>query len=736
MSLESSFADSSQSPRPDEPSRTRRLLIGLLFGNLLAVAVLAVLAGTMLSNSRERFRERAALATDNLAHTLGQALATRIDLIDHDLQSLGQSFRRTTAVPLSGQDATIHALLAEQQHLIPEVDALRLFDSDGHQHPHGDDRDGTAWQPALAAFLQARDATHAGLHISEPVYNGKARRWVLLLSRRLSDSDGRFVGVAQAEVAVERFRKLLATADVGPDGAVSLRTRSLRLVARHTAHKNSAAPVGSNQISDQLRRQMLEHPAAGTYIAVTAIDGIERANSYATVPGRPLIVLVGLGTADFLAPWQAQVWQTLALSGLLTLTVLGASLALYLAWRREAATARELQTHRDQLERLVAVRTAEVHASESRLRAFMTATPATTWIKDAAGRVTYANAAWEKAFGLTPQSWAGRTTAALLPERLAKTLQAGADKVRLTGQPVESIETTSPPDGPERHWQAVQFLLPDQTGVEQVAGIAIDITRQVRAEAERAAALVREHALRDAAERQAQHLREILHERDEFVRVLAHEVRQPLNNASAALESATAELAPGARREPGQAMQRVRRAQGVIRQIVSALDNTLAATALLTSAECIGRHDTDVDVLIELSLADLDATQRERVRVERIASTRTASMDSGLMRLALRNVLTNALLYSPPETTVVLRVTDSDEPLALVFEVFDTGSGVSDALLPRLFERGVRGTQEVPGHGIGLYVVRRAMELHGGTVDLRPNHPAGTVFRLWLPQDH
>lgn len=736
MTLVLPRADKARPTAHPESPGPRRLIAWLVVGNVLTVALIVALAGLSLASSRERFRERALLATDNLAHSLEQALAARLDLIDHGLQSLALLTATTTSGGQSAPPAQLDRLLAEQHHLMPEVDALRLFDASGHARPSASlPAGGHAWEPPLQAFREARDTGAEGLQISEPLYQSPTKRWVLLLSRRLTAANGQFAGVVQAEVAVDRFRDMLATVAVGPHGAVTLRTQALRLVARHTEHDAPPAPVGSNRISAELQAQLQQKPDGGTYIARTAIDGIERANAYVPVHDRPLIVLVGLGTADFLAPWQAQVRQVVALSCVLLLTVLAASLALYQAWRREAATARELQAHRDQLEQLVAVRTDEVQASETRFRAFMTATPATAWIKDGTGRLVYANAAWEQAFGVAPQAWAGRTAFELLPAPMARALQAHDERVRITGQPVESIETTHAAGDTERHWQTVQFLLPAQDGAEQVAGIAIDITRQVQAEFERAAALVREQGLRDAAERQADHLREAIHERDEFVRVLAHEVRQPLNNASAALESAAAELAPGARREPGQAMQRVRRAQGVIRQIVGALDNTLAATALLTSAERIGSHDADVDVLIDLSLADLDAAQRARVRVERISSTRTASMDSGLMRLALRNVLSNALAYSPADSPVILRLTDSDEPLALVFEVLDTGPGVRDELLPRLFERGVRGNQDVPGHGIGLYVVRRVMELHGGTVDLRPNAPTGTVFRLWLPQD-
>jgi len=104
------------------------------------------------------------------------------------------------------------------------------------------------------------------------------------------------------------------------------------------------------------------------------------------------------------------------------------------------------------------------------------------------------------------------------------------------------------------------------------------------------------------------------------------------------------------------------------------------------------------------------------------------------MRLALRNVLGNALAYSNAGSEVILRVIDSDEPLALVFQVADLGPGIAEELLPRLFQRGERGAHGLPGHGIGLHVVRRVMELHGGNVDVLRHQPHGTVFRLWLPQ--
>lgn len=246
--------------------------------------------------------------------------------------------------------------------------------------------------------------------------------------------------------------------------------------------------------------------------------------------------------------------------------------------------------------------------------------------------------------------------------------------------------------------------------------------------------LERVSAERHAAEEHASQLLAWLAERDEMLRLLAHEVRQPLNNATAALQAARKALAPSEVNHEV-AIQRVQRAELVLGQIIGTLDNTLAATALLASPDRVERRDVDLDTLTALAIGDLDATQRPRVHVQSVDAMRTALLDAGLMRLAVRNLLSNALAYSSLGSPVVLRVSDLDEPLSLVVEVLDQGPGIEPELASRLFERGVRGSHGGTGHGLGLHVVRRVAELHGGHVSLRPNPGGGTIFRMELPQE-
>lgn len=232
---------------------------------------------------------------------------------------------------------------------------------------------------------------------------------------------------------------------------------------------------------------------------------------------------------------------------------------------------------------------------------------------------------------------------------------------------------------------------------------------------------------REQAEQQAQALRALSDERQELLRVISHEVRQPLHNAQAVLQGA-ADALRGAGAMPG-----LERARAVLGEITRSLDNTLAVSTRLVEERAPPLRDTDLEMLVELVLGDLPAGGRARVRVQREGASRTAALDVGLMRLALRNLLNNALAYATPGSPVTLRVADSEEPLAVVFEVADEGPGIAPALLPRLFERGVRGRHDVHGQGLGLFIVRRALQMQGGTAEVRSG-AGGSVFTLTVPQ--
>lgn len=343
-------------------------------------------------------------------------------------------------------------------------------------------------------------------------------------------------------------------------------------------------------------------------------------------------------------------------------------------------------------------------------------------------RCRFANRAYERWFRVPPESLIGRTLHELLGHELFA-LNEPHIMAALRGEEQMFERVLTVPDGVQRH--SLAHYIPDVVD-GRVAGFLVQVTEVTQLK-QMQAQLLHEQTLRQHLEHHARELGTLLAERGEMLDVLAHEVRQPLNNASAALQGLEAALGGS---EPQVIAARVARAQSVLGQVMERIDNTLAVASLLARSEPIAREDADIDTLLAVAAADIAAAERPRLHIERATATRTASMDMSLMRLALRNLLSNALKFSPPGTPVRVRVGDSDLPLALMIDVLDQGPGVEPALVPQLFQRGRRArvAGAPAGQGLGLFIVRRVMELHDGRVELLHNGPTGAGFRLVIEQ--
>jgi signal transduction histidine kinase len=676
-----------------------------VLGNLSVMLLVVVLSTVALLTGLRSFEQRARDTAENLARSLSQAIESELDRVDMVLRAVALEHQR------GGADAgRLGVILAQQHSLIEELDSLRASDRDGIvRHGRGVD---AAPQVSIADrehFVQLRDNPAPMLAVSGPLQARISRKWVIVLARRLNRPDGSFDGVVYANVALERLQKLFATVNLGTEGAISLRTTpSLQLVARQTPHGPSLADLGTVKVSPELHRALASRPDAGSYFAKTALDQIERANAYRRLEGYPLLVLVGLGTADFLAPWRSEVAVVVALC-ILTGALLFGSTWLILRTRR-----------REQESRLA------LQASEAFLDRTGRIAAVGGWELDVASRVFNWSEQTCRLLDAPPGckptldealAFVAPQARELVRERLHDSMASGAHWML----ELPLLTTT----GRTLWARTVAEVESDRGRPVRVVGAMQDVTEQH----ERKAELAREQALRLQIEQHAQELDVLVSERGEMLDVLAHEVRQPLNNASAALQSAATVLAE--LHEPAASL-RLSRAQSVMNQVLGRLDNTLAVASLLARPDPIEREDSDVDALVAVAVADMPTEQRGRVRIERATSTRTASMDMSLMRLALRNLLSNALKHSPAGSPVRVRLSDSDHPLALVIEVTDEGAGVPEELVPRLFERGARGA--LSGHGLGLYIVRRVMELHEGRVELASNQPGCVTMRLVVVQ--
>jgi two-component system OmpR family sensor kinase len=107
--------------------------------------------------------------------------------------------------------------------------------------------------------------------------------------------------------------------------------------------------------------------------------------------------------------------------------------------------------------------------------------------------------------------------------------------------------------------------------------------------------------------------------------------------------------------------------------------------------------------------------------------------DVDLLLLAFRNLIDNALKYSSEADQIEIRANE-DSRIATV-EVADTGQGINEDDIPFVFEDLYRGqnARRIPGSGLGLALVQRVVQLHGGQIEIRSRIGQGTVVSVKLP---
>lgn len=143
-------------------------------------------------------------------------------------------------------------------------------------------------------------------------------------------------------------------------------------------------------------------------------------------------------------------------------------------------------------------------------------------------------------------------------------------------------------------------------------------------------------------------------------------------------------------------------------------------------------------VQLDCYLANLLARMKESIAIERITSDIPPDLppvlaDYDRLERILLNLLSNALKYSPPESTVLVRALRVDGEVVL--SITDFGQGIPADDLPHLFERFYRvaGERRAEGIGLGLYITRLLVEAHGGHIRVESALGHGSTFSFTLP---
>jgi signal transduction histidine kinase len=221
--------------------------------------------------------------------------------------------------------------------------------------------------------------------------------------------------------------------------------------------------------------------------------------------------------------------------------------------------------------------------------------------------------------------------------------------------------------------------------------------------------------------------------KDEFLAMLGHELRNPLN----AIGSAASLLGLGNGRA-----EMAERARAVIHRQVQHLarlvEDLLDVSRVTSGKVLLVRQPTDLAELVTSTMANWRASGRfARHAVTLEAGAVWVDADPTRLDQVLGNVLANALKYTPSGGAIVVRV--RPEPSCALLEVEDTGAGIPPELLGKVFDLFVQGERTLDraqgGLGIGLTLTRALVEMHGGTVEARSAGAGrGATFSIRLPR--
>jgi signal transduction histidine kinase len=151
----------------------------------------------------------------------------------------------------------------------------------------------------------------------------------------------------------------------------------------------------------------------------------------------------------------------------------------------------------------------------------------------------------------------------------------------------------------------------------------------------------------------------------------------------------------------------------------------------------VARQVVDLDALVTDVASQCDVLAQDKAQRLSVSCTAgDACVDPTLIRIAVANLVHNAIRYGPPSSDVAVRAFSA--PATWIIEVKDCGPGIPQAHHARLFERFYRvdpgRSRSLGGVGLGLSMARWSVEAHGGHIEVHSREGAGSTFRIVLPR--
>ena len=696
-------------------SFTLRLVIVAVLFNLL----LAAFAGMSLYNQRSQDEMGAALSTQNFCHIMEQNISGVIREGDQALFTIKDEYEQQLAAGRINEKR-LKSLITMQHSHLNQFDSLRIADSGGIiKYGIGVHAGVVASAAGRDYFDRLRNDQNAGLVIGRPVLGKISNKWVLIIARRLNRPDGTFAGVVYGAVLLESFDKMFAKINLGKGSVISLRDEQMGLIVRHPEHDTSGKPIGQRPVSNELHKLLAEGRTAATYYTPTGSDDIARMVSFRKIGSHPLYMIVGISRQVYLADW----WDNVEEDALFILiSIICSAFTVWLLCRasKKEQIAMNQMAQQEEKYRVVADNTFTWEF----------------WIAPD-GTFIYISPACERVTGhAAPEFYSdpGLMSSILHPDYKAlyadhrHHVNSGAV---LSDPLVFRIIHT---DGSDRWIEHICRPIYDDSGLFLgVRGSNRDITElkladeelhKANANLQEAVAFANDMAVKAEMANKA---------KSEFLANMSHEIRTPMNAITGmAYLALKTDLDPRQRDYVSKIHRSAESLLGIINDVLDF--SKIEAGKLEIESIDFSLSDVFDNVGDQISL------KAEEKGVEVMFSIapeipRMLVGDPLRMGQVLNNLAGNAVKFTRHGNVIISVGAASpagQDMIALTFKVTDTGIGMDAAQKERIFAPFTQAdssiTRKYGGTGLGLTIVKRLVELMGGSLQVESEPGKGSCF--------